>query len=565
MLLLGLAGCDDDVTPPDTFAPDSAGVRVSADLTGTAVASVEVLVVADAFAPELFAFDVEADAVSACVDVPLGLPLDVTVRARDAGGAETHSGALELTLQEGERVMQSLALDPLAGSSPIPVILSSVALRVAPGAATVGVGATLQLNATLRDCDDTVVTGDLTWETSDPAVATVSPAGLVSGESEGGAEITVEHGLLTDTAQITVEILTAPELQLVESGLTSPVLITAPPGDLSRLFVVQQNGVILILQGDEPLAPPFLDIGALVTFSGEQGLLGLAFHPEYATNGHFFVYYTDTNGDNRVVRYTVSGDPDVADAASDTLVLHIPHPDFGNHNGGMLAFGPDGMLYIAPGDGGGGGDPDENAQDLGVLLGKMLRIGVDALPYTIPTDNPFVGTAGARGEIWAYGLRNPWRFSFDRETGDLYIGDVGQGSWEEVNAQAAASGGGENYGWDIMEGTHCFEPMVGCDMTDLVLPVVEYANDGSTCAVTGGYVYRGSAVTSWIGHYLYADFCDGFVRSFRYEGGVAIDERDWTTDLAGLSQVSSFGEDAAGELYITTLGGNIYRIVPATP
>ncbi|HET8622302.1 MAG TPA: PQQ-dependent sugar dehydrogenase, partial [Gemmatimonadales bacterium] len=313
------------------------------------------------------------------------------------------------------------------------------------------------------------------------------------------------------------------------------------------------------------LPTPFLDISDRVTTAGsEQGLLGLAFDPEYASNGRLVVNYTNLNGDTRISAFRVTADPDIADPNSEELILGVAQP-FANHNGGQLAFGPTGHLYIGLGDGGGGGDPDDNAQNLATLLGKLLRINLHGgTPYAIPPDNPFAFTADRRGEVWSFGLRNPWRFSFDRVTGDLYIADVGEGRLEEVNvsvASAAGAGRGVNYGWDRMEGRECFEPASGCDETDLELPVLQY-DHSEGCAVTGGYVYRGSAIPELQGAYFYSDFCGGWVRSFRFANGEATDEREWSS--LALSSVSSFGQDAAGELYILTAGGSVYRIVEAT-
>ena len=335
--------------------------------------------------------------------------------------------------------------------------------------------------------------------------------------------------------------------------------MTAPPGDTQRLFVVEQSGAIRIIDQGVVQGTAFLTIPSLSSV-GEQGLLSVAFHPLYNANGLFYVYYTDASGDTRVERYSVSTDPNVADASSASLVLAVGQPA-GNHNGGLLKFGPDGYLYIGLGDGGGSNDQFQNGQDSTTLLGSLLRIDVDGgTPYAIPPDNPFVGDPDARPEIWAYGLRNPWRYSFDRSTGDLFIADVGQGSWEEINRRPASSTGRENYGWNVMEGAHCFQSG-SCDQTGLVLPVHEY-DHSSRCSVTGGYVYRGAALPSIQGHYVYGDYCDGKVRSFRIIGGVATDHRNWAADFGTLRGITSFGEDVNGEIYITA-GGNVYGIVPA--
>ena len=354
-------------------------------------------------------------------------------------------------------------------------------------------------------------------------------------------------------------------LETVADGLSDAVYLTHAPFDSSRLFIVQQGGVVRVLQDDTLLTDPFLDISGSVRSGGEQGLLSLAFDPDYAQSGEFYLDYTDTNGDTRVERRRVSdADPNVADPAFAELVLLVDQPDqYTNHNGGLVKFGPDGMLYVGLGDGGGGGDPLENGQDSTTLLGSLLRIKVDGeTTYAIPSDNPLVNDSAAAPEIWDYGLRNPWRFSFDRATGDLYIADVGQNAWEEVNFEPPGIGG-LNYGWNIMEGKHCFQATT-CDQSGLTLPVLEYANDANTCSVTGGYVYRGARIPDLQGHYFYADFCSGFVRSFRYEGGQVTEETDWTSQLSTGGQVSSFGEDAAGELYIVTLSGSVYRIVPGS-
>lgn len=347
----------------------------------------------------------------------------------------------------------------------------------------------------------------------------------------------------------------------VASGLASPVYLTAPPDD-PRLFIVEKPGRIRIVKGGTLLETPFLDITDRVNDAGgEQGLLGLAFHPEYADNGWFYVNYTAAGGGaaghTRVERYTVSANADVANAGSASLVLAQDQP-FSNHNGGQVLFGPDGMLYIALGDGGSGGDPQDNAEDLGTPLGKLLRIDVSgAEPYEIPIDNPFTDIAGARGEIWALGLRNPWRIAFDVPAGRLYIADVGQDRFEEVNVVDAGAAG-VNYGWDIMEGLSCFEPSTDCEMDGLTPPVLVYDHDEG-CSVTGGFVYRGALMPAVVGHYFYADFCGGWVRSFRYAAGQAADQREWA--LGSLGSIQSFGVDAMGEMYILTASGFAYRMI----
>ncbi|HEY0670644.1 MAG TPA: PQQ-dependent sugar dehydrogenase [Longimicrobiales bacterium] len=344
---------------------------------------------------------------------------------------------------------------------------------------------------------------------------------------------------------------------VVSSGLSSPVHLTAPAND-ARLFVVEQQGRIRIIQSGQLLATPFLDISARVSCCGEQGLFSLAFHPAYATNGYFFVNFTDVNGDTRVERFRVSaGNPNIADPASSRLILAVDQP-FENHNGGQIAFGPDGMLYIGMGDGGAGGDPLNHGQDRATLLGDLLRIDVNnGDPYAIPANNPYVGSTQFRPEIWAYGLRNPWRFSFDVPGGMLYVADVGQNAWEEINAVPATQSG-INYGWRIMEGRHCYNTQT-CSQTGLQLPVHEY-DHSEGCSVTGGFVYRGSAIPGMVGHYFYSDFCEGLLRSFRLSNGTATDHRTWS--VGPLGQVMSFGQDAAGELYILSGNGTVRRIVP---
>ena len=349
-------------------------------------------------------------------------------------------------------------------------------------------------------------------------------------------------------------------LQQVVIGLSTPLYLTAPADD-PRLFIVEKTGGIRIVKDGILLPTPFLDLAAKVSAGGEQGLLGLAFDPEYATNGRFVVHYTDLAGNTVLSRFLVSADPDRADAASEQLILAAAQPA-ANHNGGQVAFGPDGLLYLGLGDGGGSGDPEDRGQSLADLLGSILRIDLrTGDPYTVPADNPFVGNPNARPEIWSYGLRNPWRFSFDRETGDLYIADVGQNHLEEIDISTPADGAGRgaNYGWSIMEGSECFGG-VGCDQTGLTLPVFEYSHQEG-CSVTGGYVYRGASIPSLQGHYFYADFCQGWVRSFRYAGGTLTDEAQWPTLSPG-GPVLSFGEDAAGELYVLQASGGVFKVVP---
>jgi glucose/arabinose dehydrogenase len=348
------------------------------------------------------------------------------------------------------------------------------------------------------------------------------------------------------------------QLQPVVSGLASPVHLSAPAGD-ARLFVVEQAGRIRVVKGGQLLATPFLDITAKVLSGGERGLLSVAFDPQYATNGFLYVYYTSRpNGDIVVERYGGTVGADVAGTAG-TPVISIPHPNFSNHNGGLVAFGPDGMLYLGTGDGGSGGDPNGNGQNQNVLLGKLLRLDVRTLPYTIPATNPFVGVAGKRGEIWAYGLRNPWRFAFDRGAtpATLYIADVGQNQYEEVNAVASTTAG-VNYGWVVMEGLHCYPSGDACNKTGLTPPVLEYSHASGGCSITGGYVYRGAAIPELVGQYFYSDYCSGFLASMSGGTGPAVTSRTWSVPNVG--NVLSFGEDSAGELYVLSANGTVYRI-----
>ncbi len=342
------------------------------------------------------------------------------------------------------------------------------------------------------------------------------------------------------------------------TGFTQPLAVVDAPDNTDRLFVVERRGRIRIVEGGQILPTPYLDVSSLITSSGqEQGLLGLAFHPNYANNGVFFIYYTAAgDGANTLARYHVSPNPTLADSNSGAVLFAIPD-HFSNHNGGHVVFGPDGYLYVGTGDGGSGGDPDDNGQSLNTLLGKILRIDPDAgSPYAIPPSNPFVNTPGARGEIWAYGLRNPWRFSFDRQSGDLYIADVGQNAFEEVNLQPAVSGGGQNYGWNLMEGMHCYDAPT-CNQTGLTLPIAEYGrSDG--CSITGGYVYRGPAAPSLVGAYVYGDFCSGKIWTLRQGAGGG-----WTPTLLMDTphQISSFGESNTGEMYLVDLAGGVHRFV----
>jgi len=345
------------------------------------------------------------------------------------------------------------------------------------------------------------------------------------------------------------------------SGLRFPVALTHAPGDSERIFVTEQEGRIRIVRDGALVGQPFLDISDRVRCCGERGLLSVAFHPLYQANGRFFVNYTDLSGNTVVSAFKVlPGQPDSAAVVSEAILMVISQP-FSNHNGGQLQFGPDGYLYVGTGDGGSAGDPGDRAQNLLEKLGKILRIDVDqGTPYGIPPDNPYVFQDNAQPEIWASGLRNPWRFSFDRRTGDLFIGDVGQNRIEEVNFQPSSSHGGENYGWRFMEGTDCYNPSSGCERPGLVLPILEYPHSEG-CSVTGGYVYRGSS-RRLQGIYFYGDYCAGTIW-----GAVRRGDGTWENvlEIDTSQQISAFGEDSSGELYVVSLQGQVLRLRDAMP
>lgn len=348
-------------------------------------------------------------------------------------------------------------------------------------------------------------------------------------------------------------------LTQVASGLDRPMFLGAPDGD-PRLFLALRAGRIVVLQGGNVLPQPFLDISADVSTNGEGGLLSLAFDPQYAANGYVYVYYTDLAQNIVVERFRAEASTNHADPASGLVILRIPHPGYTNHYGGMLAFGPDGYLYLAPGDGGGEGDPGNNGRNLATLLGKLLRIDVShasaGAPYAIPPSNPYIDQPRIRPEIWASGLRNPWRFAFDAP--HIYIADVGQDQREEVDIADAAKGG-LDYGWSTMEGTRCVQN--DCDRTGLTLPALEYGHaslPGGTCAIIGGYVYRGAALPELAGRYFYSDLCAGFLKSFYFTGGMVTEQFQWAVQPVG--QVVSFGRDGQGELYLVAASNTIYKI-----
>ena len=406
-----------------------------------------------------------------------------------------------------------------------------------------------------------------------PAPATPTPTAARLLPTATAIVPTATAVIPTATLQITESSSLNPEAsfpdpaayqwKLVLSGVPQPVFVTGAGDGSGRLFVLSQTGQVWAAHAGQLLSQPFLEIKDRTTqpssggYLGERGLLGLAFHPRYAQTGYLYVNYTDQAGDTHISRFSVSAQtPDQADPASEQQLLFVQQP-YANHNGGALAFGPDGYLYIGLGDGGSGGDPLRNGQSLQTLLGKILRIDVDTgQPYAIPADNPFAGRGGL-SEIWAYGLRNPWRIAFDSLSGDLYIADVGQNAYEEVNFQPASSPGGENYGWNYREGSHGFEGAPPPGLA-LVEPVTEYSHTEGGCSVTGGGVYRGADLPEWQGVYLYGDYCSGYIWGLlRAPGGA------WHSQLlfkTGFT-ISSFGVDDFGEIYVTNYhSGEIYRL-----
>jgi len=450
--------------------------------------------------------------------------------------------------------------------------------------ALVGLSSMLGLTLATGACSD-----DTTADSSSAVTTTSSNSGSGAGGSgAGGASSTTVGGATsvggmggamstgtggvdpgtvdcTDATGMTGQLKLTPVVQ----GLNKPVLVTAPRGDTERTFIVEQTGVIQLIKNGQQSV--FLDIGPIVNTGGERGLLGLAFHPDYESNGRFFVHYSDASNDTALAEYKRSdGDPDVADPNPvGSILLKVDQP-YGNHNGGSIEFSPvDGMLYFGLGDGGSANDPLDSGQQTSTLLGAILRLDVSSQPYTIPAGNISTGNlcgqdpnaSGACSEIWDYGLRNPYRFSFDACTGDLYIGDVGQNKWEEIDI-AAAGDGNKNWGWRLKEGDHCFNPSSNCDPNNLTIPpAAEYNHGQGKCSVTGGYVYRGSSIPWLRGAYLYGDYCSGDVWMLRWKNGQASEPVDLTADLQskGLN-ISSFGQDARGEMYLIAYSGTVYRI-----
>jgi len=376
----------------------------------------------------------------------------------------------------------------------------------------------------------------------------------------------------------------SPSLSSIEiaDGFKKPLFITSYPTDSNLLYVVEQAGRIIVIENGEKLKRPFLDIKKQVVNPSrpgdERGLLGFAFHPNHTKNGKFYINYMNNDGYTVVSEFTVKN-KQRANHSSERILFDLKQP-FSNHNGGHMAFGPDGYLYISIGDGGKSGDPNNAGQDLNTIFGKVIRIDVNQTPYGIPKSNPYYGQENKRGEIWAWGLRNVWRFSFDRKNGDIFYGDVGQNKWEEINYEPAKSKGGVNYGWRIMEARHCYNPEDNCNESGLTQPILEYPNDANYmrtltgmdqpdvdgCSVTGGYVYRGKKIKGLQGTYLFGDYCSGNVWSFKVENGKAVEFQNRTEEInlaegEFTNYISSFGEDADGELYIIDYNGGVYKII----
>ncbi|MEO8634420.1 MAG: PQQ-dependent sugar dehydrogenase [Gemmatimonadales bacterium] len=562
LVLLGIvAGACTEASAPVNRAPT---ITITAPGAGASIAeSTAVVLRSSATDPEDGPLGGSAVDWTSTLDGSLGIGDSLTIPTLSAGN---HSLTATATDSRGVTTTATISITvaPFTpGNNPPTVAIASPA----PGA-SVASGTAIILQGGANDPEDGPLSGSaLTWSSSLDGVLGTGTTRTVDSLTAGSHTITlqaVDLGGVANEATLLLTVTPAtPNIGLtpVISGLSSPVLLTAPVGDLTRLFIVEQSGAIRIIKNGTLLPAAFLDLSDSISTGSEQGLLGLAFAPDYASSGRFYVSYTNPHGPlaagtGVIERYTVSGNADLADAASGQRLLTLDDP-YSNHNGGMLAFGPDGYLYYGMGDGGGGGDPLNTGQDRRDLFASMLRLEVSGSgSYGIPASNPYATSPTFRHELWNYGLRNPWRWSFDRLTGDLYIGDVGQGEHEEIDVQPAGSGGGQNYGWHTMEGFSCYNA-TSCTQTGLTLPKLDY-DHGDGCSVIGGYVYRGSA-TSLRGHYLYGDFCSGWVRSFRYAGGSAVEQRDEPALTPG-GNITSFGEDAAGEVYILTQQGSVYRI-----
>ena len=375
---------------------------------------------------------------------------------------------------------------------------------------------------------------------------------------------------------------------LIADGYKKPVFITSSPNNAKLLYIVEQAGLIKLINDGKKLSRPFFDINKRVVNPNrpgdERGLLGFAFHPNHTNNGKFYINYMDNDGNTIISEFSTNSKLR-ADHKSERIILKLKQP-YGNHNGGDIQFGPDGYLYISIGDGGKAGDPLNAGQDLSSLFGKIIRIDIEQKPYGIPKSNPFFGQKGKREEIWAWGLRNVWRFSFDKQTGDKYLADVGQNKWEEVNFEPASSEGGLNYGWRIMEANHCYDPKENCPTEGLIKPIIEYPNDANHpafafriieelsfsetdvegCSVTGGYVYRGQKIKSMQGQYIFGDYCSGNIWTLKVVNGKAINFKNRTEEInigggEFTTYISSFGQDSDGEIYIIDYNGGIYKLI----
>jgi hypothetical protein len=452
------------------------------------------------------------------------------------------------------------------GPAPTPPAATTGTLAVAASGLPAGANASVRVTGPNNYQQD--LTGSQTLSNLAPgsysvAASPVTVGGAVYAPTPPTQSAVVTAGATT-TATVTYgSAVVNITLSEVVANLDNPTYLTAPAGD-TRLFVLERPGRVRIVENGNLLPIPFLDIGARVFTGGEGGLLSMAFDPQFASNRYFYLYYTDPQQNIVVERFTAGSNPSLADPTSGLVILRVAHPNFSNHFGGQLAFGPDGYLYLGTGDGGGAGDPAGNGQNLNALLGKLLRLDVRGStagqPYTIPAGNPYLNQPGRRAEIWAAGLRNPWRFSFDGS--QLYLSDVGQDRREEVNI-SAADAAGLNYGWNTMEGTLCYNA-ASCERSGLTLPAFEYdhgANDANGCSITGGFVYRGGAIPGLSGRYFYSDYCRGYLKSFLASGGNITEQRDW--NIAAIGNVVSFGQDGQGELYLLSSRGSVHKIVRA--
>ncbi len=553
--------CADNAAGPVNVAPV---VAISAPAPGATIAeSTTVVLQGSASDAEDGSLDGSAVVWSSDRDGELGTGDALTVPTLSAGNHQLSFSASDSRGRTSTATV-GITVTPFDSSNrPPQVQITQPIAGIALAAAT---PVTLTGNAVDPE-DGTLGGGALVWTSSLDGPLGTGDSLQLDSLSTGQHTLTLRasdtDGAFNEATLLLTVSASALQLDTVRlaGGLSQPVFLTYAPGDSSRIFVVEKTGKIRVIRNGTLLGPAFLDLTDSVTNGSEQGLLGLAFYPDYRTSGRFVVSYTSPHGRQQggtsvIARYRVTANADLADATSGLTLLTLDQP-YTNHNGGMIAFGPDGYLYIGFGDGGGGGDPLNTGQDRSDLYGSMLRLDVSGSgAYTIPPTNPYATSTAFRRELWNWGLRNPWRFSFDRLTGDLYIGDVGQGSFEEVNVARAGSTGGENYGWNTMEGLSCYQAS-SCNQSGLTLPVLDY-DHGQGCSITGGYVYRGNALPSLRGHYFYADYCGGWVRSFRLAGGNATDRQD---RLSLHLAVSSFGEDARGELYVVTLGGTVYRLV----